>query len=188
MIRHSLVFLALCFSTHAAAELQPRATDSVLSLTKNTNSNQVHYGVHVDEQCRPLKKMPAYAYWRMLEKGPDERAKIMFWEQPGYGVEQPDAVHQSTNAGQFLLMIRGLPERPIELHTMSSEGECGALGFTTIANQRAQIERIDIEVSGWANVHRIEIHGLSTRDGQPLSEVVHQDQDSPQAPTIDIAR
>ena len=43
----------LCFarSVALAAELLVQAVDSVIFPTKNTNNNQMHYAVRVDDSC-----------------------------------------------------------------------------------------------------------------------------------------
>jgi hypothetical protein len=173
--------LALCCAlgfSAVADEMPMRALDSVIFLTKNTNHNQVHYGVHVDEQCRPLEDEPVYAYWRMLEEGPDGRAELSFWEEPGYGVRQPKHIERSPEeaGGDSLeLVIRGVPERVIQLKTTITEEGCVARAFTSINGNDALLDRIDIHVSGWATVHKVEIHGVSATDGLAVSEITHQD-------------
>ena len=164
----------LCLATHAN-DLPVRSLDSVIFLTKNTNNNQVHYGVNVDEQCRPTAKDSVYAYWRMLEEGPKERDRLMFWEQPGYGVRQPEKVNLDTDSGSLALVIRGVPDHKIRLETFTSESGCSARAFTSISGEEALLERIDIHVSGWADVHKVEIHGISVSSGLAVSEVTHQD-------------
>jgi hypothetical protein len=164
----------LCLATHAS-DLPVRPLDSVIFLTKNTNNNQVHYGVNVDKQCRPTAKDSVYAYWRMLEEGPKERDKLMFWEQPGYGVRQPEEVNLDNDSGSLSLIIRGVPGHRIMLETFTTDSGCGARAFTSISGEEALLERIDINVSGWADVHKVEIHGVSVSSGLTVSEVTHQD-------------
>lgn len=175
MSRLALLTLLLLEASYSAGEGSARDLDSIIYLTKNTNRNQVHYGVKVDEKCRPLADTPSYAYWRMREKGPEKRAELMFWEQPGYGVRQPKEVQVDAASGSFDLTIRGVPERKIQLKTFSTDSGCKAGAFTKIGGEQAQLERIDIEVSGWANVHKVEIHGHSIDTGLPVSEVTHED-------------
>ena len=164
----------ICLATHAS-DLPVQPLDSVIFLTKNTNNNQVHYGVNVDKQCRPTVEDSVYAYWRMLEEGPNQRDKLMFWEQPGYGVRQPEKVKLDTDSGSLALVIRGVPDHKIRLETFTSESGCGARAFTSISGEEALLERIDIHVSGWADVHKVEIHGISASSGLAVSEVTHQD-------------
>ena len=159
----------------AASGLPAQDPDSVIYLTKNTNRNQVHYGVHVDAQCRPLARKPVYAYWRMLEEGDDARATLMFWEQPGYGVKQPRDISREDDSGSFEFTIRGVPERRLRLETFAVDGACRARAYTRIAEQDALFQRIDIRVSGWANVHRVEIFGVGLENGLPVSEITHLD-------------
>ena len=78
-MKNILLVLSCALAFPAAAdELPVHELDSVIFLTKNTNKNQVHYGVHVDEYCRPLEDEPVYAYWRNLEEGPDDRSGLIF--------------------------------------------------------------------------------------------------------------
>lgn len=162
--------LSLLASPLLAASLPVHEPDSVIYLTKNTNGNQVHYGVKLEEDCSPSGKNPVYAYWRMLEKGPSEQARLMFWEQPGYGVKQ-----SRNDEDELAFVIRGVPERSIRLETLAGEEGCVVRAYTMIGGKEALFQRIDIEVSGWANVHRVEIHGLNPDDGSPVSEVTHSD-------------
>ena len=149
--------------------------DSVIHLRKNTNDNQVHYAVQVDDSCRPVSQNPIRAYWRMLELGENETDELRFWEQPGYGVRQPDRVHRGETDGHFDFRIRGVPERLIRVESFRLNGECRARAFTEIANSRAIFAYIEITVSGWANVHQVKIFGISP-DGNDVSEVTYQDE------------
>lgn len=175
-MRSLIVALACtaCLATEAE-ELPVRPLDSVVFLTKNTNNNQVHYGVNVDRQCRPSEEDPVYAYWRMLEEGPDAQDELKFWEQPGYGVRQPEEVERNTDSGSLALVIRGVPDHKIRLETFTSDRGCRARAITSISGEEAILLRIDIEVSGWATVHKVEIHGTSLSSGLEVSEVTHQD-------------
>ena len=176
-MRHFVIlFLCLACAAVRAQGLPVQPLDSVIFLTKNTNNNQVHYGVHVDDKCRPLETKPAYAYWRMLEEGPKERAKLMFWEEPGYGVEQPEEVKRGVDTGSFELLIRGVPERNIRLETLTTETGCSARAFTSINGRNAVLQQIDIHVSGWANVHKVEIHGVDEQTGKAISEVTFEEE------------
>jgi hypothetical protein len=150
------------------------SVDSVLHLRKSTNHNQVHYAVRVDEACRPFPEDPVRAYWRMLEIGENETEELRFWEQPGYGVRQPGAVVRGDTGGHFDFQIRGVPERLIRVESFRSKGECRARAFTQIAQGRALFEYIAISVSGWANVHLVEIFGTAS-DGKAVREVTFRE-------------
>ncbi len=167
-----VVFFLLFFSFNLCADEPVHfSTDSVIHLRKNTNNNQVHYEVRVDESCRPLKRKPVRAYWLMLEKGIDQTEKIRFWERPGYGVRQPRTVQWVEGGGNFEFRIRGVPERVITLETFSTTEGCRARATIMINGERALFEWIEIDVSGWANVHRVEIFGRSITSGEAVREI-----------------
>ena len=166
------LLLLVSINAQAATELPFHAPDSVIFLTKNTNNNQVHYGVELDEQCLPIGRSPVYAYWRMLEKGERETSKLMFWERPGYGVRQPQEMELGENSAKFEFFIRGVPEQKIRIETFAVKSDhCGARAFTLMNDREALFQRIDINVSGWANIHRVEIHGIDAQTLDPLTEV-----------------
>jgi len=148
--------------------------DSVIHLRKNTNNNQVHYAVQVDSQCRPLDRRTVRAYWRMLEDGPDITEALMLWERPGYGVRQPSSIAKHETGGEFEFRIRGVEDRLIRIQVFKEAETCRARSFTTINGNEVIFEHIEIEVSGWANVHRVEIFGLDVL-GQTVSEITHSD-------------
>ena len=99
----------------------------------------------------------------------------MSWEQPGYGVKQPKEINRNEHGGSFTFHVRGVPERKIRLETFMADNRCRARAMTTIADEDAVFQRIEIDVSGWANVHRVEIFGISVESGKPVREITHQD-------------
>lgn len=87
--------------------------NSVVHLSKNTNNNQVHYGVDVDADCRPATRRPVNVYWLMLENGPEVLEGLRLWEQPGYGVRQPEEITYTEYGGRFHFRIRGVPGKEV---------------------------------------------------------------------------
>ena len=171
----ALLFLSFLFLASAAAASNFAPVESVFHLTKNTNRNQVHYGVEVDSDCQPDGRKPLTPYWLMREQGDGITEKLRFWEQPGYGVRQPEAVNETETGHRFEFVIRGVPEKQLEMTVLAEEGQCVAHAVTDIDGIPAVLNRIDIEVSGWANVHRVEIFGTAVDDGRAVSEITHQD-------------
>jgi len=171
----ALLLLSFLFLANAATASKFAPVKSVFHLTKNTNHNQVHYGVDVDSDCRPDDSKPLTPYWLMRERGDDITEKLRFWEQPGYGVRQPEAVNETENGHRFEFVIRGVPEKQLEMTVRAENGQCVARAITDIDGIPAVLNRIDIEVSGWANVHRVEIFGTAIDDGRLVSEITHQD-------------
>jgi hypothetical protein len=170
-------FIAACLlpAFALAAELPAADPASVIFLSKNTNRNQVHYGVQLDDRCQPEGNNPVLAYWRMLELGTEVTEGLKLWERPGYGVRQPKSIARSGEGGNFLFAIRGVPDQEIRLETFSTPAGCRARALTTIAGQEAVFQRIEIEVSGWANIHKVEIFGVATATGLGVSEITHAD-------------
>lgn len=174
MARTASFIYLLIFTTFAFADLLAPVT-SVFHLTKNTNRNQVHYSIEVDEECRPSDKNPLQPYWLMREQGNGITEKLRFWEQPGYGVHQPRNIDATEDGYRFQFIIRGVPDKRLEMQLRTVNETCVAQAITDIDGTTAVLQRIDIEVSGWANVHRVEIFGVALEGGRPVSEITHQD-------------
>ncbi len=51
----------------------------------------------------------------------------------------------------------------------------GEKNLQIVAIQEAVFQRIEIEVSGWANIHKVEIFGVATATGLGVSEITHAD-------------
>jgi len=118
--------LALIISPVSSLAQDSFPIDSIIHLRKNTNNNQVHYAVNVDQQCRPESRRTVRAYWKMLEEGPDVTEGLQLWERPGYGVRQPENVTRHKNGGEFVFQIRGVEDQPIKVEVFKSDAECRA--------------------------------------------------------------
>ncbi len=156
----------------AAATEPSYPVESVFHIRKNTNRNQVHYAVRVDGDCRPLDA-PVRPYWRSYEEGPDAVDPLAPWEQPAYGVVQPEAVERGPSSGAFTFRARALPDRPIRVETFRDGEQCRARARMTVAGQPAVLDHVEILVAGWGKVDRVELFGVAA-DGAPVHEVVGQ--------------
>ena len=108
---------------------------SVMFVSKSENKNQVHYGIHLDAACKPAGAAPVYAYWRMLEKGPDAIEPLLSREQRAYGIGR-----QEVRGDAVLVTLRGLPARPITIRVRREpNGGCAATAETTIGGLRARL-------------------------------------------------
>ena len=90
-IRLGLVALvgAVAVTAHAD-ERRFRANDirTLFAIAKNTNRNEVQYGVKLDDECQPVGNEPVYAYWRDFEKGPEVTDDLSAIERSLYGVRE----------------------------------------------------------------------------------------------------
>ncbi len=137
---------------------------SVLFVSKSENKNQVHYGVHLDDRCEFTSGAPVFAYWRMLERGPNVTEPLLPREQRGYGIAR-----QEVQGDTVRFTLRALPGRPITIHvSRTPDGTCTARAETVIAGVVAKLFNVYIAL-GFLRVDHLLLTGWAAT-GQVVRE------------------
>lgn len=142
-------------------------------IAKSENKNQVHYGVKVDEECRPLARTPVYGYWRELEQGPAATSPILKHEQPAYGLTRPRSIQHVTSGGTVEIGLRGFPDRQVRIETFRNGSGCAARAVTKIKGQPAVLQSIYVELGFLFSIKFVVVRGLALSNGQPVEEKVN---------------
>ncbi len=172
MSRHGAGLLLVPFASIAAvASAQPaRANDSlvpVFSIAKSENKNQVQYVVRLDPQCAPVGPNPVSAYWRMLERGPNQTAPILSREIRAYGLASQ--VLDSTT-GRVRVVLNALPDRTLVVTALrASDGQCHALATMPIAGAPAYLFNVYVHIR-WYGVDFALLQGWSMDRSHVLRE------------------
>ncbi len=170
----SLLILAHAITPLSAAANVPRFGDhdveSVFFISKSENRNQVHYGIHLDERCRPAGDDPVVAYWREWERGQNVRSSLLAMEERAYGLSPRQVVRAHDEGGSVQIALRALPERPIQIRIRAEGGRCRASAHSLIDGRRAVLVRAHVELA-FLGVGHIEIYG-QRRDGTEVAERV----------------
>ena len=157
------VVFAACVLVPCVARADGTLT-SVLFVSKSENKNQVHYGVHLDDRCEFTSGAPVFAYWRMLERGPNATEPLLPREQRGYGIAKQE-VHGDT----VRFMLRALPARPITIYvSRTPDGTCTARAETTIAGVVARLFNVHIAL-GFLRIDHLLLTGWAAT-GQVVRE------------------
>jgi hypothetical protein len=146
---------------------------SVFFISKSENRNQVHYGVRVDEHCRPAGQHPMYGYWRDFEDGPTATSALLSHEQSAYGLTEPRWVRPAQEGGQIRIGLRGFPDRPLTIETFRGREGCRARAYTTIARAPAMLRSIYVEIGFLFSIDYVLVRGFHTVDGRPVQEKVN---------------
>jgi len=155
------VLLAAAPSTDASSVHE---IDSPLVIAKSSNKNQVHYALDVDDRCEPAGGAPVHAYWRMYEHGPDATEPLTAREERAFGIERQDVT-----GADVRVVLRGLPNRPVELHSFRGDGgRCGAAASATIRGASVRLSGIYVKLSLFG-VSYIELTGFAP-SGASVSE------------------
>ena len=144
--------------------------DSVFHITRNKNRNQVHYGVHVDEKCRPVGDEPVYNYWLRREHDPVATEPLSFFQQRAYGFQKQ---HVESD-GRIEVRLRALPDRQFVVRVASVKGTCKAETFMTIDGKPAYLDKVFVfadEGVFLPTVRYIELNGRSN-DGHAVYEKI----------------
>jgi hypothetical protein len=150
-----------------------RPLGSVFHIAKSQNKNQVHYGVKVDAQCRPLGNSPVYGYWRDYEEGPKVTSPLLSHELPAYGLTRPRFIKRTETGGSVGIGLRGFPDRAITIETFrTAQGRCLAHALTRIKKQQAVLRSIYVELGFLFSVDYVVVRGVALPDGHPLQEKV----------------
>ena len=133
-------FLVLLTTSASAAQVN---VQSVFHISKSQNRNQVHYNVKVNSQnCLPIRSNPVNAIWHMRERGRNEREQLNGVEQPLYGIGR-----QTVSGNRVTFSVRGVDDKPIELITSESNGECNAKAYTRINGKKRQLSSGHVQLS-----------------------------------------
>jgi hypothetical protein len=171
-------WLAVVVALAAAfAPAQPAAAadpESVFHIDRNKNRNQVHYGVHVDDQCRPVGAEPVYNYWLRREENPPVVQPLKYFQQAAYGFHKQNI----ESDGRIELRLRALPDRQLVVRVAAVKGGCKAETFMTIGGKQAYLDKVFVfaeEGILLPSVRYIELFGRSN-DGTAAYEKIVVDE------------
>ncbi|MBI5503994.1 MAG: DUF4833 domain-containing protein [Deltaproteobacteria bacterium] len=144
--------------------------DSAFHVDSNQSRNQVHYGVHTDQQCRPSGEEPAYNYWLRLGHVPATTRPLSFLQQVAYGFK----AQRVRGDGRVELRLRALPERLFTIRAAPGPDGCKTETFVTIDGREAYLDKVFVfadEGIFLPDVRYIELYG-HTNDGHATYEKI----------------
>jgi len=122
----------------ACAECEEPGRDprSVFFVQRNKNRNEVHYGIRLDAECRPVGDDPVYNYWLRLKNGPNVTEAVSFFQQAGYGLQRQTVAPEHVD-----VVMRALPKRPIRIVSTPRRDGCRVIAYMQIAGAERRFER-----------------------------------------------
>lgn len=156
--------LVVAMSSQRAGLASPSAASAahvrtalLFSIAKSENKNQVQYAVRVNEQCEPLPGAPIFAYWRMLEAGPNRVAPLLSRELRAYGI----ARQSMSDPGKVRVVLNALPSRPILVQSKRApDGTCQASALISIAGSPAYLFNVYVKLK-WLGIDYLLLRGWS---------------------------
>jgi hypothetical protein len=176
MSRAWLILLGLCTSVAADARAATVSGEvSLFTIAKSENRNLVQYAIRVDEHCMPVSTTPVYAYWRMLEQGPDRTAPLLARERRAYGLAGQEVVPPATAgvAGAARIVLNGVPGRPVLVETSrATDNTCRAVSTVIIGGGPAHLFDVYVRLKSPFGVDYILLQGWSLDGTHRVEEKV----------------
>jgi hypothetical protein len=140
---------------------------TLFAVGKNTNKNEVQYGIRLDQDCLPVGDAPVYAYWRDYEKGPTVTSDLTVLDRSVYGIKSQTVVSRSPEESKVVMTVRST-ERPIAVFTHKQGGRCVGETVARINGISALMNSVFVHLAGLFSVDWVEIKG--TANGRPVIE------------------
>ena len=155
---------------HAEGRFGPHDVRTLFGIGKNTDGNQVQYGIKLDKDCVPIGDEPIYAYWRQYDKGPEVTADLNWLDKTGYGIRSQKVEARSPAGSKVLMVLRATSNRSIAVYVRKEGAKCAADALTYITGVSARLDLIHVQLSGPISIDWIDIRGLRTDNKQPIHE------------------
>jgi uncharacterized protein DUF4833 len=144
----------------------------VFTIAKSENKNQVQYVVRLDDHCAPVGPAPVSAYWRMLERGPNQSAPILAREVRAYGLVSQERLAADATGGQVRVVLKALPGRPITIaSSRGPDGTCRALATVSIAGTPVHLFNVYAHLK-WDGVDSLLLQGWSLDGSRVVRETL----------------
>ncbi len=169
----------LCVLSSVALPRAVAASDEgsvpIFTISKSENRNQVRYLVRVDERCAPVGPSPIFAFWRMLERGPDATEPLLARETRAYGVESQTVTARGDAGGTVLLRLNAVPLHDIlvETHRIAS-GQCAATATAQISGVPAHLFNVHVALKWPLRVDYLLFSGWTLDGAQVIEERVRR--------------
>ena len=173
--------LALCSGALLAAPIShadgdgpsfgPHDVHSVFHVEKSENQNQVHYGIRLDAECRPLGKTPVFAYWKRLKKGVRVDEPLVGAGVRLYGASDAQTVLVSASGGHVEMYVKALKRLSVDIRVLKTKDGCRATPSVMLSGERAVLLHAYLQLGRFGlTVKYVDVVGTRERDGKAVTE------------------
>jgi Domain of unknown function (DUF4833) len=145
---------------------------SVFFVAKSENRNQVHYGIHLDDQCAPVGDAPVYAYWRMFERGPSATEPLLPRENRAYGIAEQRVLERGPRRGRTRVTLNALTSRAMVVESYSDGTRCVARALMPIDGAPSVLGDVFVQLRWPFGVAYMLVSGHALDGGAVVNERV----------------
>jgi hypothetical protein len=160
MLRNKITYTIACLTNLVifsfVSPSMANEVKSVFYLSKSENSNQVHYGVTLNQNCLPANnKKPVYAYWLM--PGGKTEPINQITESLAYGIASQTVSEKKIDIVLNSFKSRGI-DKPITLVSSKSSGKCQVKAYTKINKVQKEFSHAHIDL---ADIKKSPFNGMT---------------------------
>lgn len=172
----ALAVLSALFLLEAAARADaprfgPYDLRSTFHVAKSENQNQVHYGLRLDANCRPVGKRPVFAYWQRLKSGKRVDGELEGLGTTVYGASDEQKVVQTAKGSAVEVYVKALRKVRITIEVQRAAQGCQAVAYTTILGERARLSHAFLQLGMLGVLPKyVDVVGFRLSDGKRIAE------------------
>lgn len=149
----------------------PYDVHSVFHVEKSENQNQVHYGLRLDANCRPLGKSPVFAYWKRLKKGVRVDEPLVGAGVRVYGASDSQTVLISATGGHVEMYVKALKRLSVDIRVQKAKEGCQATPTVMLHGERAKLDHAFLQLGRFGlTVKYVDVVGIKEKGGQSVTE------------------
>jgi hypothetical protein len=149
----------------------PHDVHSAFYVSKSENKNEVHYGVHLDADCRPQGKEPVFAYWKRLKKGVRVDEPLIGMGVRVYSASDDQAVTITPTGGRVVMHVKALERLPVDVRIEKGKDGCSVVPYVMLKGEKARLSYAFLQLGMFGiSVKYIDVWGVRKSDGRKVTE------------------
>jgi hypothetical protein len=160
-------------STARADEVRfgPYDVRTVFFIGKSDDRDEVHYGIRLDRDCRPIGANPIFPYWLQLERGPDEVDDLNFLDRTVYSVRTLNVDRgEGRDTSHVTFTLQATQDRLVTVEAKREGSQCVAAAKAVVAGSVAKLDRIFVKLARLWRVDYVDLFGTDPLSGRPIVE------------------
>ncbi len=149
----------------------PYDVRTIFFIGKSDDRNELHYGIRLDRDCRPIGTDPVYPYWQQVELGPNEVGDLNFLDRTVYSVRTLKVERgEGATMGRVTFHLQATQDRLVTVETHREGSQCAATATALVGGSPARLDRIFIKLARLWRVDYVDLFGTDPTTAKPIVE------------------